>query len=226
MDPAWGRGLVLDHSSSEDEQIDPAWGLLPENATSQPSSMAVPSTTVAPEPGACGVLAAASPEIPKSIQNTLSETSLWGDAPLQPYIQNVLEQVGSQESSSAELDPVIPKLSEFYLHSEARLHTTKVAMAQVTHTPAELIEERLALLVNTLLHMENGHRLSFERIIATSGADLVAYAEFTKFDETPMKVGQKQTLHTLASTAIATPPCSSSSADVNPASLFTCTDLP
>ena len=99
----------------------------------------------------------------------------------------------------------LAKLADFFLSSTKLLHTSKESIAKLTGVPPDRVEPNLSLLANTMLHMDQVSRRDFEKMISTSGMDLVAYIELSRYDETPMKVGQQHSVPAMASSAKSTP---------------------
>ena len=96
--------------------------------------------------------------------------------------------------SSTRMAGDIERLAHFYLQDHPPMHLSKAAVGQITNVPLDNIETALGTLVNSLVHMERAQRAQLEQAVVQSGCRLVLFGEGCRYDETPMKLTQKQAL--------------------------------
>ena len=112
-------------------------------------------------------------------------------APYTTAFQTVLEVV-EQTPDFAILEE-LSKICRFYLSpGKPHLHISKEGISQLTGVPAKNVEPLLNSFAPTFWQAERAEQALLEKAVVESGATLVAYLEFVRFDETPMKVGHKQ----------------------------------
>ena len=130
--------------------------------------------------------------VPKTASQTLLlPVGVWPDQPLRSTFDKVLASIRPLPGEKlAKLDADLARVASFYLdEQQPTLHSSKTSIAQLTGVGADKLEPHLGLLINTLLHLDRQQQCSLEEsIVQDSGAELVAYIEFSRYDETPMKV--------------------------------------
>ena len=93
------------------------------------------------------------------------------------------------------LDPVIPKLNQFFVASQKTLHTSKEVLGRLIEEHPSKIEGALAALAASYFHWDRLHQEKLESLLSQSGVTLLQYIEQVKYDETPMKITERQVVH-------------------------------
>ena len=132
-------------------------------------------------------------EVRASILNANMPAPL-AEAPFETMFDNVMEVL--EQKHATEIHADLQKLSDFYFaSSHQQLHTSKEALSQLLQMPVKSVEPHLTFLAQTVLQVERTDQAKLEHIVVDSGCRLIAYLEFSRYDETPMKVGHTQVLH-------------------------------
>ena len=111
---------------------------------------------------------------------------------LQSSVSTVLDHCARDQSVG--LDEHTTAMAQFFLRQRPQLHASREAISQVTNVPRAKIEACLSTLANAILHTDQVQRRVFEQAIVNSNVSLIAYFEVSRYDETPMKVSQRQQL--------------------------------
>ena len=106
----------------------------------------------------------------------------------------------------------VEKIGQHFLQKHVALHTTKAALGQILSLDPKGIEDGLCTLGSVLHNLDQVERYLLEKCVSQSDAELVAYFDINKYDETPMRVSQRQSLTEVAGHAVAEVSGSSSSA--------------
>ena len=115
----------------------------------------------------------------------------------QSSFQSVLTSV--EEAPNFEIPAELKEICRFYLTpGQPHLHISKEGISQITGVSAKNVEPLLNSVAQTLWQTERVEQALLEQAVVQSEATLLAYLEFLRFDETPMKVGYKQVLATAA----------------------------
>ena len=121
------------------------------------------------------------------------------------------------------LDPFIQKLCHFFVESKHTLHTSKEVIGRFLHEPPIKIEEGLSTLAASLYHTDRQQHHEFEAAIADTNAIKLLYMEVLRYDETPMRLTEKELTTRIPTSASATshqrpPPAAATSSTDTPAS--------
>ena len=152
--------------------------------------------------GRAPAMALSEANVPADIAQPLVSTSTlpppFCQAVLTGPIQAVLDEYAKGLVTSE--DEHTSSLARFFLKQGPQLHATREAIAQVTNVPRAKIETCLCTLANAFVHTYQMQRRLLEQTLADSNAELLAYFEVSRYDETPMKVSQRQQLSSSSST--------------------------
>ena len=123
-------------------------------------------------------------------------------ATLSKSIAAVLDLMETEEWPDS--SPHIQRVSGFYFQRGPQLHTTKEAIAQKLGVDRRRLEGILTNLVSTFLQVDHFNKHLFEQNLKDSLPDssLVAFFELTRFDETPLRVGQQQSMKAIMPSAM------------------------
>ena len=100
----------------------------------------------------------------------------------------------SSMASPTSLEAEMDRVANYFCKTDRQLHSSKAALSQLVQCPAQKLEPHLGVLAATLIHCDGSQRAAFEAAVSASACTLVAYVELSRFDETPVKVGQKHLL--------------------------------
>ena len=161
---------------------------------------ALPMMPAAGAVGCRGAGGGAAPLQPQVSTETLQALwpptpSIWQPAHLQQTLTAVLE--ACRQTPSPSLDTSIAPLADFFVQLPSRLHGSKAAITQLLGIEAKKIEPNLMALADAMLQLDHSKRENLERLVSQSGAQLLLYSDVVRYDETPMKVGQRQSLQDL-----------------------------
>ena len=115
--------------------------------------------------------------------------------------QQTLEWV-QHSGPGVHLDQSIPKINTFYVDSKKALHTSKEVVSRLIGEPPSKIEGGLAALASSYFHTDRWQQSKLEEALAQSACTLILYLELVKFDETPMKISEKDVVHTVPTPSV------------------------
>ena len=166
---------------------------VPPGPGSQGSNVVMDST---PTPAAPPVLLHVPPD---QLQQLALPTpsSPWASTDLGPQLEGVLAEC-PEEVLQSSIYTDLGKLMSVYAGPQPTLHSSKKAIARVTNVDVQRVGGLLNLYASALHELEKSTRVVFEHRLASSGARLIAYFEFARYDETPMRISHLQ------STAVST----------------------
>ena len=97
--------------------------------------------------------------------------------------------------TAVHLDPVIPKLNRFFVESQKSLHTSKEVLGRLIEEHPSKIEGGMAALAASYFHWDRLHQEKLESLLSHSGLTLLQYIEQVKYNETPMKITEREVVH-------------------------------
>ena len=106
---------------------------------------------------------------------------------LGPALAQTEEYLRATESSAPQ-EPTIEKLATFYLQQASKIHISKRALSTLLTLDPYKIEPALNTLSSTVLQLDKMDRSNFEELIANSNVELIAYVDFHRYDDTPLRV--------------------------------------
>ena len=140
------------------------------------------------------------PADPASGQLQLSEEELasiskpsvpWCTHPLAPIFSKLLETLPAELSTVIGMDVHMQPVADLYFDDCGKLHTSKEVAASICGVPTHRLEP-LNNLVVTLVHLHRLGREEVEAALASCDVECVCYLDFTRYDETPMRVTHRQ----------------------------------
>ena len=124
---------------------------------------------------------------------------------LAPALQQSQEWLVHREAGASE-DPVVEKVCNFFMNEGKKLHLSKKALGVLLTVDPVKLEPALNLLASILVQLDKGQRAVLEQKLAASGAELLCYYDFHKYDDTPLKVNVQHTLAMARTTALGPSP--------------------
>ena len=100
-----------------------------------------------------------------------------------------------QEPSTTEKE--VQKLGLFYLRRACVLHCSKSVFSKLLHLELKTIDGGITSLASSLLHHDHCLRQAMEENVTKTGLTLLLYIDLAKYDETPMKLRQREALDPL-----------------------------
>ena len=123
----------------------------------------------------------------------------FANSKLRPHLEAILARVQAPGDQMATDYVELQKVGRHYFAlGSPKLHASKQAISHILCIPASHLESHLSLITSTLLHLESVEQTRLEEALVDAGAELISYLEFVRFDETPMKVGQRSSLDHLS----------------------------
>ena len=116
--------------------------------------------------------------------------------PLQPLFEQILTHPNPDADvpQPAGLSSHLIDIAKFYCHADAKLHASKEAVSRIVGVAPAQLDDALAVFTNTLIHLSRATNQQIEQILVNSQAELLMYAEVSRYDETPMKVAHTQSV--------------------------------
>ena len=96
------------------------------------------------------------------------------------------------------LSQSIPLVGQYFFQDHPKTHLSKEGVGQVVGVAAEMVEDSLSHVVNSLLHIEKGSRAALEAALDCTECQPIMYLDLARYDETPMKVTHKEFISKLA----------------------------
>ena len=114
-------------------------------------------------------------------------------AELAPTLEAVLQ---SMENVDVHLQvrKDVQAIANFHFANPRQLHGSKEVISRITQVDPSDVEAQVTLLASTLSELDKIGRFRLEEAVVRSGFRLLAYFEFIRYDETPMKVSLQQPL--------------------------------
>ena len=159
-----------------------------------------------PDHGEARAEDAGCPQVSQEIVQQLARArpEKWAQTLLGGLFEDIVALLGRLRGQPA-VDGTVQKLGAFYLEQPRALHATKAAIGHLLQVNPKKIEPALRSLGSALLHTDRAARHQVEQQIAQSGAHLLLYLDLNRFDETPMKVSQRQPLDSVVQAALGQP---------------------
>ena len=139
----------------------------------------------------------ATPAVPSATLVALQQGESLPSSSLLPHVAAVWRQIstdGPLSLQSSQQEPTIPKLSNFFLRTTSRLHTSKEVLGQLLSIDPNKVEGNLAAIASSLILCDQADKQSLEVLLARSQAECLMYLELNKYDETPTLLTVKQPL--------------------------------
>ena len=135
---------------------------------------------------------ATQPQIADAILHSLWPVTppVWQPAHLQRTFNAIVE--GCRSTPAPSVDVSLTPIAEFFVQHPSRLHGSKAAISKLMGVEPKKVEPHLMALADSMLQLDHCKRQALERSLTQSGAQLLLYTDVVRYDETPMKVGQRQ----------------------------------
>ena len=112
-----------------------------------------------------------------------------------PFAAALAAPEASRPTANTEAPTSAPsKLAKFFLGQEPPMHMSKASVGELLDVDPQQVEPILSLIANSLLHVEALQRSTLESTLTSSGCRLVTFVDFSRYDETLMKVRHKEFL--------------------------------
>ena len=140
----------------------------------------------------------AKPMVPGDIVHAIEQaTQVTTQRPsLTPHCSQALawiQHLGPQARS----DLAVQKFSDFFVQAKKAIHTSKEVVGRLVAEHPSKIEGCLSALANSFLHVDHLSKQALEQALLDSDCTLLLHLEVVKYDETPMKVTEKDILQRL-----------------------------
>ena len=149
-----------------------------------------------PQAGGAITLLPADPESPPTLPHDVLEAILEpGHHDLSTKVGQTCDQAHQwlQGAGASEaLDDSVLSVAAFFLDNATALHASKEVIGKLTGQAPKKIEPILNGLAGALYHADRFDRKTFEATISHSNAEKLLYLELVRFDETPMRLTERQ----------------------------------